>query len=311
MLNTGGLIVAAGNFGKNERISPFLKLGSVSVIRRIVMTFQQANIKPIVVVTGYQALEIEQHLAEYDVIFLRNENYEHTDKFYSVKLGLDYMKDKCEKIVFTPVTIPTYTAETVKKMIELNKQVVVPVHRGRRGHPLLLSSELVDAILEYKGEGGLNTAVREVGGEGEYIEVEDRGVVLNAEQIEKWNESMEVGQLTSIHPFVRINLEKETSVFDSRARLLLTLIDEVKSVKGACKYMALSIGKAWSMINELESALGYPVVNRRQGGKRGGQTCLTEEGRIFLKKYKAYEEVVRKYSYEAFFDIFDEYRKNE
>lgn len=311
MDNTGGLIVAASDNGKNGEITPLMKLGSVSVIRRIVMTFQQANVTPIVVVTGYRALEIEQHLAGYDVIFVRNEKYEHTDKFYSAKLGMEYLKDKCARILFTSVTIPTYTAETVKKLIAMNKQVVVPVHRGRSGHPLLFSAELAEPILRYDGGGGLNDAVRQAGSEGQYIEVEDRGVVLNAEKIEKWEDFPDVGRLTHIHPFVRINLEKEKVLFDSRARLLLTLIEEVRSVKGACKYMALSTGKAWVMINELEEALGYPVVVRRQGGKQGGRTSLTEEGRRFLEKYKIYEETVREYAYDKFFDIFDEYRKNK
>lgn len=308
MDNVGGLIVAAGNSENKEEITPLMKLGSVSVIKRIVITFQQANIKPIVVITGYRALDVEQHLAGCDVIFLRNESYENTDKFYSAKLGLNYLKDKCDKVIFTSVTIPTYTAETVKKMIALDKQVVVPVYHGRRGHPLLISSEIIEPILAYSGAGGLNCAVKQVTSKGEYIEVEDKGVILNAEKIEKWDEFVDVTQITRVHPFVHINLEKEMSFFDPRARLLLTLIEEVHSVKGACKYMALSIGKAWTMINELEAVLGYSVVVRRQGGKAGGQTCLTENGRIFLEKYKEYEESVRKYAYEKFLDIFPEYR---
>lgn len=308
MDNIGGLIVAAGDCGSREEITPLMKLGSVSVIRRMVMTLQQADIKPIVVVTGYHALEVEQHLSGYDVIFLRNEDYENTDKLYSAKLGMAYLKDKCDGIIFTPVTIPMYTAETVKKLIAMKRKIVVPVHRGKRGHPIFLSADVLSRIMKYEGAGGLKGALTQLESVYEYVEVQDKGTLLNAEKIDKWDEVLDISRLTDIHPFVRINLAKETTVLDSRARLLLTLIDEVHSVKGACKYMALSIGKAWIILNDLEEALGYPVVERRQGGKSGGKTNLTEEGRIFLNKYRLYEESVRKIAYDKFIEIFDEYR---
>lgn len=170
MDNIGGLIVAAGDCGAREEITPLMKLGSVSVIRRIVITLQLADIQPIVVVTGYHALEVEQHLAGYNVIFIRNEDYENTDKLYSTKLGLEYLQDKCDRVVFTPVTIPLYTAETVKRLIAANRKIVVPVHRGKRGHPVLLGTEVIRHILAYNGNGGLNDALRQLEAVYEYVE---------------------------------------------------------------------------------------------------------------------------------------------
>ena len=103
--NAAGLIVAAGDEREREMIMPLTKIGSMSLIKRIVLTFQQANISLILVVTGYQALEVERDLAGYGVIFLRNENYESTDKFQSVKMGLEYLQEKCKKVVYTPVNV--------------------------------------------------------------------------------------------------------------------------------------------------------------------------------------------------------------
>ena len=50
--------------------------------------------------------------------------------------------------------------------------------------------------------------------------------------------------------------------------------------------MALSPGKAWDMINELEDKLGYTVVKRRRGGRNGGKTFLTEEQVISFSEQK-------------------------
>ena len=80
MKKTGCIIVAAGETGENGSVSPLMQIGSITIIKRIVLTFQQAQVSPIVMVTGYQALEIEQHLADYGVIFIKNEAYQCSEK---------------------------------------------------------------------------------------------------------------------------------------------------------------------------------------------------------------------------------------
>ena len=66
-------------------MDPLYKIGSITVIKREVLTFQIAGLSPIVIVVGYRAGEIEHQLSDYGVIFIRNQNYENTDKFDSVK----------------------------------------------------------------------------------------------------------------------------------------------------------------------------------------------------------------------------------
>lgn len=306
--NAAGLIVAAGDEREREMIMPLTKIGSISVIKRIVLTFQQANISLILVVTGYQALEVERDLAGYGVIFLRNENYESTDKFQSVKMGLEYLQGKCKKVVYTPVNVPMYTAETVRKMLSMEQKIVIPSYRDKVGHPIVLDMELAPEILSYQGEGGLNDAIRGLRLKKDYLETEDPGIAISPERIEKLDSLLETHNQNLIHPFLRISIEKESLFFDARASLLLTLINETHSVKGACRYMAISNGKAWTILNDLEKNLGYAVVERKQGGKQGGKTYLTEEGKLFLEKYRKFEEQVKQYARKSFFEIFDEYK---
>ena len=75
-----------------------------------------------------------------------------------------------------------------------------------------------------------------------------------------------------------------TMFYNERLKLLLFLIADLNNVRMASDLMALSYGKAWSLLNSLEKNLGYAVVDRRQGGHQGGNTCLTERGLVFLYK---------------------------
>ena len=113
-MQTGAVITAAGMSSRMGDFKPMLNIGSISIAQRVVATLRQAGVGKIVMVTGYQALQLERHLAGNGIVFLRNEQYETTQMFDSVKIGLSYIQDKCDRVLFTPEDIPLFTAETVR-----------------------------------------------------------------------------------------------------------------------------------------------------------------------------------------------------
>ncbi|SDE88748.1 NTP transferase domain-containing protein [Sporomusa acidovorans] len=297
---TGGLIVAAGKLSEKGASNPLLKIGSISVVKRIVLTFQQVGISPIVVITGCRAEEIEHELADYGVIFLRNEQYENSQMFDSAKIGLQFLQSKCDQIIFNPVNIPMFTPETIQKMMECGKDLISPSYRGKSGHPLLLSADLIPKILTYTGNGGMRGAIQNLGIERQWLDIEDEGVLHDLDDIDRLDYLIKRHNQHILHPFVRISIEKESLFFNSRTKLLLLLIQDTHSVSSACKHIALSYSKAWNMLNQLEKELGYAVVERKHGGSRGGKTYLTEEGAAFLEKFQQFEENVRQYARDEF-----------
>ena len=154
-MQTGALIVAAGKSSRMGDFKPMLQLGSISIAQRVINNFRQAGISKIVVVTGYRADVLERHLASNNVIFLRNEDYASTHMFDSVRIGLEYLKDKVDTVLFTPVDVPLFTARTVTQMLSLGYPLVTPVCDGNPGHPLLIRSTLIDSILSDDGSSGL------------------------------------------------------------------------------------------------------------------------------------------------------------
>ena len=304
MLKRGVVIVAIGTTSHGESLSPLTTIGSISIARRLVLTYQQAGTDLIVFVTGHEALELEQHLSDFGVIFLKQGEKAGMDKFKSARVGLDFLKDKCEHIFFTSVAYPLYTAKTLQKMLALQAKLVLPYYKGQQGHPLLLDRTLLPEILTYSGPEGMWGAISALGEAACRLETEDEGVVLSVSSIAKRPEVVPAHNENLLHPFLRINIEKERLFFNARARLMLQLVRETHSMKQACKHMALSYAKAWDMLNEMEVELGYPVVERRQGGRRGGTTQLTEKGAQFLQRYEQYEQDVKQYAVEHFHELF-------
>lgn len=301
---TGGIIVAAGKTSSRNEPNPLLKIGSITIVKRIVLTFQQVGISPIVVITGYRAEDIEHDLADYGVIFLRNHQYESSQMFDSAKIGLHFLQNKCDQVIFNPVNIPMFTPDTIRRMVECGEKLLSPSYQGKVGHPLLISSELIPSILMYEGNMGMRGAIQDLGVPRKWIDIEDEGILHNTDAIERLDRLLKKHNHHILHPFVRISIEKESLFFNSRTKLLLILIQDTHSVRSACRHIALSYSKAWNMLNELEQELGYAVVERKHGGSNGGKTYLTKEGIAFLEKYQQFENNVRQYVKDEFDRLF-------
>lgn len=300
-MKTGAVIVAAGMSSRMNRFKPMLKVGSITVVKRIISTLQQAGASPVVLVTGNQAEILEKHVAHMEIICLRNEAYATSQMFDSAKIGLSYLENQCDRILFTPVDIPLFTSETVSSLLKVDAPVAVPVCNGCEGHPLLLDTQIVGKLLSYVGNMGLAGAIEEAGLIKQQVEVEDEGILFDMDTPADYQELLQWHNRQMFRPQLQIHLAKENAFFGPDTALLLRLIRNTGSVRTACGQMNISYSKGWSMINSMESQLEYSVVMRFQGGKNGGNTYLTNRGEKLLEQYDSFENKCR----EAVKNIFD------
>jgi CTP:molybdopterin cytidylyltransferase MocA len=106
--------------------------------------------------------------------------------FDSIKIGLDYLKDKCEKIFVSPVEVPLFTADTVEALLFCKTAVGIPTYKGRTGHPVILGNDAVFKILMYSGNGGLRKVITELSLEIDYIETKDKGILCDIDTKEDY-----------------------------------------------------------------------------------------------------------------------------
>ncbi len=303
-MTSAALIVAAGMSSRMGDFKPMLNIGSISIAQRVVATFQQAGIEKIVMVTGYNALVLERHLSGNGIVFLRNENYETTQMFDSVRIGLEYLRGKCDRVLFTPVDIPLFTSATVQTLLLSDAALASPVYDGKLGHPTMISSTLIPDILADAGEGGLRGALDRCPAEMQLIPVEDRGILHDADTPEDYQALLRYHNEQLVRPVVTVSLAREKVFFDQQTAMLLRLVDETHSVRKACQRMQISYSSGWNTIRKLESQLKHSLIERIQGGAGGGNSRLTDDGRELLTKYDAYSAAVRDEAgrlYEEFF----------
>ena len=305
-MQIGALITAAGMSSRMGDFKPMLNIGSISIAQRIVANFHQAGVDRIVMITGFNATTLERHLSGNGIIFLRNENYETTQMFDSAKIGLEYLKDKCDRILFTPVDIPLFTSATVKTLVDSGAELACPVCQGQQGHPLLIASRLVDSILADSGEGGLQGAISRCGSPMQKIEVEDAGILHDADTPEDYRALLNMHNQQLVRPVVNVSLAKEMPFFDEKIATLLSLVDETNSVRTACQRMQISYSTGWNIIRTMESQFSRSLIERSQGGAGGGQSRLTEDGRALVEAFNKYSSELRRVANELFQSYFED-----
>ena len=290
----GGIIAVANN----QVARPLLQVGAIPIIRRIVITYQQVGVFPIVVVVGGDDDELKRELSALGVIFLKHEKNETPELMDSVREGLEYLKGKCSRVVFTPVNVPMFTPDTLQRLLDAEGEIVAPSCQGKGGHPIVISDEVIPQIMAYSGEKGLRGAMEDL--PRTWVDVEDKGILTNVHNQEELNQQLEGHNFSILHPALHMKLEQEEPFFSARLKLLLYLIEDTNNMRTACTRSGVSHSKAWDMINRLERSLGYSVVERQRGGKAGGSTRLTPQGADFLVAYQEFEQAVHQFAQKEF-----------
>ena len=310
-MRTGAVVVAAGHKSSVSSFSPMLPIGDSTVIRRIIITLKRSGIDPVVVVTGKQGDEVEKHIAGLRVICLRNQNYGNTQMYNSICLGLNYIEDLCDRVFILPAKFPMFLPETIKRMMDMDAQVVCPVFEGRRGHPVLVSSNIIGKLLNYKGEKGLRGALRQVDVDrcAWEVEVEDQGLILAVETDEDRAQSNLDNERLDIFPQIQLTLERDEGFFGPSVAQFLSLIDHTGSMQTACRQMHMSYTKGWKILKAAEKQLGYPLLITQSGGAEGGSSLLTPKAKDFLVRFLGMEKELREDAqklYQKYFSMEDQ-----
>lgn len=310
-MRTGAVVVAAGHKSSVSSFSPMLPIGDSTVIRRIIITLKRSGIDLVVVVTGKQGDEVEKHIAGLRVICLRNQNYGNTQMYNSICLGLNYIEDLCDRVFILPAKFPMFLPETIKRMMDMDAQVVCPVFEGRRGHPVLVSSDVIGKLLNYKGEKGLRGALRQADVDrcAQEVEVEDQGIILAVETDEDRAQSNLDNERLDIFPQIQLTLERDEGFFGPSVAQFLSLIDHTGSMQTACRQMHMSYTKGWKILKAAEKQLGYPLLITQSGGAEGGSSLLTPKAEDFLARFLRMEKELREDAqklYQKYFTMEDQ-----
>ncbi len=151
----GAVVLAAGLSSRLGQLKPLAPLGEKSLLGHCATLFAAVGIKRVLVVTGHQGAAVQAEAERLGLDWLDNPHYEQ-GMFSSVQAALAGC-GKLEGFFLLPVDIPLVRPATLRTMLRAfsGKGVIVPSFQGTVGHPPLISRELISAIRDHDGSGGL------------------------------------------------------------------------------------------------------------------------------------------------------------
>ena len=99
---------------------------------------------------------------------------------------------------------------------------------------------------------------------------------------------------------IKVTLHREERYFGPGICELLERIDNSGSISAAAGQMQMSYTKAWKILNRAEKEMNCRLIVRQNGGKSGGSSALTYEGKEAVSAFREMEQRIKKESERIF-----------
>ena len=178
----GVIILAAGYSSRMGTLKPIIKLGGVTIAERLIEAYRSLDID-VYLVVGWQKEALLSNIKRSDFRAIENPIY-HEGMFSSVRAGFQALKNQDYKAIFIqPVDVPLVQIATLRTLLEASQKIEAKIYypcvNSHRGHPVLISPDIIPAILEWNGENGLKGYLKTRENQAQECEVPDSNILFD------------------------------------------------------------------------------------------------------------------------------------
>ncbi len=189
---SAAIILAAGSSSRFGEPKQLLDYHGKPFIRAVTEVALQAELAPIVVVTGAEHDKISAVLADLPVIVVQNPNWA-DGQSSSIQVGVKNLNKNTGSAFFLLADQPHITPTVIRALVEEHARtlypVIAPLVEDRRANPVLFDRVTFPALMKLKGD---------IGGRGifskfpaKYIHWNDSGLLLDVDTPEAYKKLIE------------------------------------------------------------------------------------------------------------------------
>ncbi len=188
------VILAAGASQRMGSPKALLKIGDATFLQHISAVLSSVRITTQAIVLGSDAGRIQPSLSWFSGKVVINEGWE-KGQLSSICCGLDAVEGPdCHGILLWPVDRPFVTGIVCVDLLQAfwtsGRQIVVPVHHGKRGHPVLFGASLFDELRALPHDVGARGILHRHPGDVYEVETSEEGTILNIDTPEDYNSAI-------------------------------------------------------------------------------------------------------------------------
>ncbi len=187
------IILAAGESKRMGQPKMLLPWGKLTVLEHVIMTFQNAGIEDIIVVTGGAHQEVEKLIHPGKVRSIFNTEFSNGEMLASIQCGLMSLKDRAKATLIGLGDQPQVQEGTVrlicKTFDEKESRLIVPSFQMRRGHPWLVERSLWNAFLGMRSPYSPRDFLNQHADEIQYVPVDNASILADLDTPEDYQRS--------------------------------------------------------------------------------------------------------------------------
>lgn len=186
-------ILAAGESRRMGTPKALLPYRGITFLEHLIGVTSHPRVGVSRIVLGAGAADIQEKLRLNSESIVLNENWQQ-GQLSSIQAAIRGLPaGEIEGLILCPVDQPLISAELVAHLIARfdasGKRIVLPTHKGRRGHPAIFHESLFDELLRASPDIGAREVVWVHSQDVEECPTEEEGAILNLndpETLKKW-----------------------------------------------------------------------------------------------------------------------------
>jgi molybdenum cofactor cytidylyltransferase len=181
------LVLAAGRSARMGGVNKLLlEVGGRPMLAWVVDAILATPVRPVWVVTGHQADAVRAALDDREVHFAHNA--QHAEGIgASIRAGVRALDPATDGVLVCLGDLPGLRAASVEALLAAfaPDRICVPVHDGRRGHPVLFGRRFLAELVELAGDRGARDILEAHPDAVREVPVADAGIALDVDDAQQ------------------------------------------------------------------------------------------------------------------------------
>ena len=188
MSEIAAIILAAGRSSRFDADPDETKLSALlsgkPLVRHVAEAALASRARPILVVTGHASPKIEAALADLDLSFVANPNYQ-TGLSSSLKAGIVALPETVGGAIILLADMPRVSGDLIDRLIQAFETsierplAVAPTCSGSLGNPVLIGRPLFDSVAHLEGDRGARLLIEAAGKDLHECAVDDSAIEID------------------------------------------------------------------------------------------------------------------------------------
>jgi molybdenum cofactor cytidylyltransferase len=181
-----GILLAAGSSTRMGQPKQLLSWQGQTLVRHMARQALASKLDGLIVVVGAEAATTRAALAGLDGPLQTVENSSYlAGQATSLRVGLSSLPSVAQAALVLLVDQPFVGPELINRILERYEQnpmlAIVPLYRGQRGNPTLLTRPLFDELKTLEGDVGARTVLQHHADRVDWMEIDDPAVVTDVD----------------------------------------------------------------------------------------------------------------------------------